>query len=204
MSIDHGIRARLRDAAGGFLIVLVAAGLASGILLGRLQGTVASAVQEQSRDLATSVGRALGRQFVRASQLGVPLDAIPAISRSLKGTLEHVPQLTRIMLTDADGKVLGFAQRPGAATSASVSTELKVGSRRIGTLEVEAAPPVLSGSHAALLTGMLWLILPLAVLGGLCTALYGARIQQHRRALLALLDQAPDDLVPPVPGPRPD
>lgn len=204
MSIDHGIRARLRDAAGGFLIVLVAAGLASGILLGRLQGTVASAVQEQSRDLATSVGRALGRQFVRANQLGVPLDAIPAISRSLKGTLEHVPQLTRIMLTDVDGKVLGFAQRPGAATSASVSTELKVGSRRIGTLEVEAAPPVLNGSHATLLTGMLWLILPLAVLGGLCTALYGARIQQHRRALLALLEHAPDDLVPPVPGPRPD
>ncbi|MCZ4329072.1 PP2C family protein-serine/threonine phosphatase [Castellaniella denitrificans] len=204
MSIDHGIRARLRDAASGFLIVLVAAGLTSGILLARLQGTVASAVQEQSRELASSVGRALGRQFIRASQLGVPLNEIPAISRSLKGTLEHVPQLNRIMLTDVDGRVLGFAQRPGAEISASVSTELQTGSQRIGTLEVEAAPPVLSGSHATLLTGMLLLILPLALLGGLFTALYGARIQQHRRALLALLGQAPDDLVPPVPGPRPD
>ncbi len=71
----------------------------------------------------------------------IPLNEIPAISRSLKGTLEHVPQLTRIVLTDADGGVLGFAQRPGAGILAAVSTELKTGSQQIGTLEVEAAPP---------------------------------------------------------------
>ena len=66
---DRSVRVWLRDAAGGFLIVLVAAGLASGVLLWRLQDTVAVATQGQSRDLAASVGRSLGRQFIRAGQL---------------------------------------------------------------------------------------------------------------------------------------
>jgi len=204
MPIDQGIRAWLRDAAGGFLIVAVAAGLASGILLGRLQDTVASAVQEQASDLASSVGRSLGRQFVRAGQLGIPLDAIPVISRSLQGTLDHVSQLTHIELTNPDGKVLGSARRSGASSSAAVRTELNVGSQRIGTLKIEAAPPALGGSYTALLTWMLWLFLPLALLGGLCSALYGARLRRHRRALLALLETDPDDLMPPPPGPRPE
>ncbi|MGB3277464.1 MAG: PP2C family protein-serine/threonine phosphatase [Castellaniella sp.] len=204
MLSDRGVRVWLRDAAGGFLIVLAVAGLVSGILLGRLQETVAFAVQEQSRDLATSVGRALGRQFVRAAQLGIPLDAIPAISRSLEGTLEYEPQLTLIELTDASGNILGIARRTDAGSAASAITELNVGTQRIGTLKVEAAPPVLSGSHAALLTGMGWLVLPLALLGGLCTALHGARLRRHRRALQALLERAPADLIASVPGPRPD
>ena len=204
MPNNRGVRVWLRDAVGGFLIVLVAASLASGILLGRLQDTVAAAVQEQSRDLATSVGRALGRQFVRAAQLGIPLDAIPAISRSLEGTLEHVPQLTLIELTDDSGNILGVARRSGVRAAASVSTELHAGSQRIGTLKVEASPPVLNGSHASLLGSMLWLILPLALLGGLSTALHGARLRRHRRALKTLLETAPDDLIASVPGPRPE
>lgn len=201
---DRSVRVWLRDAAGGFLIVLVAAGLASGVLLWRLQDTVAVATQGQSRDLAASVGRSLGRQFIRAGQLGIPLDEIPAIDRSLDGTLAHVPQLTAITLTDAGGKVLGAARRSRAGAPTSVSTELAIGERRIGTLEVAAAPPDLRGSHAALLTGMLLLILPLALLGGLCTGLYGAHLRRHRRRLRDMLLTAPDDLVPPVPGPRPE
>lgn len=198
------VRAWLRDAAGGFLIVLVAASLASGILLWRLQDTVAAATQGQSRDLAASVGRSLGRQFVRAGQLGIPLDAIPAIDRSLDNTLAHVPQLAAITLTDAGGKVLGAAQRSRTGAPTAVATELAVGAQRIGTLEVAAAPPVLRGSHADLLAGMLLLILPLALLGGLCTALHGAHLRRHRRRLREMLRTAPEDLVPPVPGPRPE
>ena len=198
------VRAWLRDAAGGFLIVLVAASLASGILLWRLQDTVAAATRDQSRDLAASVGRSLGRQFVRAGQLGIPLDAIPAIDRSLDNTLAHVPQLAGITLTDAGGKVLGAARRPRAGAPTSVGTDLSLGAQRIGMLEVAAAPPALRGSHAALLTGMLLLILPLALLGGLCTALHGAHLRRHRHRLREMLLTAPDDLVPPVPGPRPE
>lgn len=201
---ERPVRAWLRDAAGGFLIVLVAASLASGILLWRLQDTVAVATQGQSRDLAASVGRSLGRQFVRAGQLGIPLDEIPAVDRSLDGTLAHVPQLTAITLTDADGKILGAARRARAGAPTSVSTELAIGERRIGTLEVAAAPPDLRGSHAALLTGMLLLILPLSLLGGLCAALYGTHLRRHRRRLGEMLRTAPEDIVPPVPGPRPD
>lgn len=201
---ERPVRAWLRDAAGGFLIVLVAAGLISGILLWRLQDTVAFATQGQSRELAASVGRSLGRQFVRAGQLGIPLDAIPAITRSLDGTLTHVPQLTAITLTDADSRVLGAVRRSGVGAPTSVSTALTVGEQRIGALEVEAVPPVLHGSHAALLTGLWPLILPLALLGGLCTALHGAHLRRHRRRLDALLRTPPDDLVPPVPGPRPE
>ncbi|MFC4297758.1 SpoIIE family protein phosphatase [Castellaniella hirudinis] len=201
---DRSVRAWLRDAAGGFLIVLVAAGLASGVLLWRLQDTVAVATQGQSRDLAASVGRSLGRQFIRAGQLGIPLDEIPAIDRSLDGTLTHVRQLTAITLTNADGKILGDARRSRAGAPTAVSTALMIGERRIGTLEVAAAPPDLRGSHAALLTGMLLLILPLALLGGLCTGLYGAHLRRHRGRLQAMLLTAPDDLVPPVPGPQPE
>ncbi len=51
---------------------------------------------------------------------------------------------------------------------------------------------------------MLLPILALASLGGPFTAPFGARLQRHRCALQALLEKAPDDLVPPVPGPRPE
>ncbi|MHA3904770.1 PP2C family protein-serine/threonine phosphatase [Castellaniella sp. WN] len=204
MLTERAIRTWLRDAIGGFLIVLISVSPATGILLWRLQNTVMAATQDQSRDLALSVGKALGRQFVRAGQLGIPLDAIPSIDRSLNDTLARVPRLTRIALYGNADELLGSAQRPGAGVPIPVRMELQVGVRRIGMLEVVAAPSALGDAHAPLLADMLPLIFSLASLGGVCTAFYGAYLRRHRRRLLALLLEAPEDLAPPILGLRPE
>lgn len=204
MRPEHRIPPWLRSAAIGFTVILLAAGLACGALFWQLQGTVTQATQSETRDLAASVGRAVGRQFQRAARLDIPLDEIPTIDRSLSNTLEHVPGLARIKLQDAAGHTLGSASRsPGTETSDAVRTEILVDGRVVATLDIEPSDAAPAGSLKQFAAETLLLILSVSVVGGLCSGFYGWHIQRHQGRLQALLDADPDAVAPDAAGADP-
>lgn len=182
MSNDR--RAALRTGLVTALLVLAIGGLGSLLVLAHVQRTVENDARQDASLLAGSVARTLVQQFEKAGRYGIPFDRLPGVQAALQRTLDDVPGLANITLTNAAGATLNRVDRAGAVARDTVRAPIAVAGEALGTLAISTAPAELAAAFDTVRQVCAITTLLLALLAGIVAALAAGALLDKRRTQL--------------------
>jgi hypothetical protein len=177
-------RATMLTAFITVLLVLVLGGAGSAVVLAYVQRTVENDARQDATLLADSVARTLVQQFEKAGRYGIPFDRLPGVQAALQRTLDDVPGLARITLTNAAGATLNQAERLGTVARDTVRLPIAVAGESLGTVAITTAPAELAAAFDTVRRVCALTTLLLSLLAGLTAARWAGALLDARRAQL--------------------
>lgn len=166
------------------LLVLVLGGAGSAVVLAYVQRTVENDARQDATLLADSVARTLAQQFEKAGRYGIPFDRLPGVQAALQRTLDDVPGLARITLSNAAGATLNQAERLGTVARDTVRVPIAVAGESLGTIAITTAPAELAAAFNTVRRVCALATLLLSLLAGLVAARWAGALLDARRAQL--------------------
>lgn len=182
MSSDR--RAIIRTGLVTALLVLVIGGLGSLLVLAHVQRTVENDARQDAGLLADSVARTLVQQFEKAGRYGIPFDRLPGVQGALQRTLDDVPGLATITLTNAAGATLNRVDRAGAVARDTVRVPIAVAGEPLGAIAIGTAPAELAAAFDTVRQVCAITTVLLALLAGIVAAMAAGALLDRRRAQL--------------------
>ncbi|WP_420226825.1 hypothetical protein [Pigmentiphaga litoralis] len=166
------------------VLVLVIGGLGSLLVLAHVQCTVENDARQDAGLLADSVARTLVQQFEKAGRYGIPFDRLPGVQGALQRTLDDVPGLATITLTNAAGATLNRVDRAGAVARDTVRVPIAVAGEPLGAIAIGTAPAELAAAFDTVRQVCAITTVLLALLAGIVAAVAAGALLDRRRAQL--------------------
>lgn len=187
----HG--ATLATSLATLLLVGIVGGLGAWLIIDRFSRSVELGARNEVAAIGTAVAGALGHQFERAGNYGIPLDKLGGVSAYLAKTAHNVPGVARIVVRLSNGEEIRPANDDdgnGDPTRETVFAPIFADGRNLGQVEVLTDASELTTPlgrlprDAALVVGLLALIA-----AGAAALLVGRPLDRRRAELLAHLER---------------